>query len=78
MSMETIVVLLLVWTVAGLFAAIAFGKIIQDPEASPDQQEPLPSSSGSIKYLRRNKRKSSAPVEHSSRVRHTGMKRAAG
>ncbi|MBI3546581.1 MAG: hypothetical protein HY081_08335 [Gammaproteobacteria bacterium] len=78
MSLETIVVLLLVWTVAGLFAAIAFGKVIQDPDVSPDQQEPIPSSSGSLKYLRRNKRKSSAPVEHTSRVRHTGMKRATG
>jgi len=78
MSMETIVILLLVWTVAGLFAAIAFGKVIQDPDVSPDQEEPLSSSSGAIKYLRRNKRKSSTHTEHATRARHTGMKRAAG
>ena len=78
MSMDTIVIILLVWTVAGLFAAIAFGKVIQDADATPDREEPLPSSSGAIKYLRRNKRKASAPAEHSVRARHSGMKQAAG
>lgn len=78
MSVETIVIVLFVWTVAGLFAAIAFGKIIQDSDASPDREEPLTSSSGAIKYLRRNKRKSSTATEHATRARHSGMKRAAG
>ncbi len=78
MSMETIVIILLVWTVAGLFAAIAFGKVIQDTDATPDREEPLPTSSGAIKYLRRNKRKTSTPTVNNARARHSGMKQAAG
>lgn len=31
MSIDTLLVILLVWTVAGLLVAIAFGKAIQDP-----------------------------------------------
>jgi hypothetical protein len=31
MSIDTVLVILLVWTVAGLLAAIAFGKAIQEP-----------------------------------------------
>jgi hypothetical protein len=55
MSIGTLLVILLVWTVAGLLAAIAFGKAIQ--HTSPDEEESLASSAGTIKYIRRNKEK---------------------
>jgi hypothetical protein len=54
MSFDTLLVILLIWTVAGLLAAIAFGKAVQ--QASPDE-ESLASSAGSVKYIRRNKDK---------------------
>ncbi len=53
MSTETLLVILLVWSVAGLLAAIAFGKAIQ--ETSADEEEGLASSAGTVKYLRKNK-----------------------
>ena len=55
MSTDTLLVILLVWSVAGLLAAIAFGKTIR--ETSPDEDEGLASSAGTIKYIRRNKKK---------------------
>lgn len=55
MSTETLLVILLVWSVAGLLAAIAFGKTIR--ETSLDEEEGLASSAGTIKYIRRNKEK---------------------
>lgn len=55
MSTVTLLVILVVWSVAGLLAAIAFGRVIQD--TSPDEEENLASSAGSVKYIRRNKDK---------------------
>lgn len=56
MSTETWVVVLLAWTVTGLFVAIAFGRMNQVED--PDQDATLPASSANdVKYLRRNKRK---------------------
>jgi hypothetical protein len=43
MSLDTLVVILLVWTVAGLMAAILFGKAIRESNSSYDE-EPLPAS----------------------------------
>jgi hypothetical protein len=43
MSIDTLLVILLVWTVAGLLAAIAFGKAIQEPIL--DEENGLASSS---------------------------------
>lgn len=37
MGTETFLVILLVWSVAGLLAAIAFGKAIREPDSSLDQ-----------------------------------------
>lgn len=59
MSTETLLVILLVWTVVGLFAAIAFGRAIRETDSTPDD-EVLASSAGSIKYIRRNKHRSPA------------------
>lgn len=36
MSTQTLLVVLLVWSVAGLFAAIAFGGTIRNSDQSPD------------------------------------------
>jgi len=59
MSTDTLLVILLVWTVAGLFAAIAFGRAIRETDTAPDD-EILASSTGSIKFIRRNKHRSPA------------------
>jgi hypothetical protein len=57
MSTDTLLVILLVWTVAGLIAAIAFGRAIRETDARQDD-EILASSPGSIKFIRRNKHRS--------------------
>ncbi|MCR4302547.1 MAG: hypothetical protein NUV51_13170 [Sulfuricaulis sp.] len=48
MGIATFLVVLLVWTVAGLLAAIAFGKAIH--LSSPEYEEILASSDGTIKF----------------------------
>ncbi|GAB4515022.1 MAG: hypothetical protein Tsb0026_20590 [Sulfuricaulis sp.] len=75
MSTDTLLVILLVWSVAGLLAAIAFGKSIQ--ETSPDEEESLASSAGSVKYIRRQKNKVRDASVHVSGARH-GAKHASG
>ena len=67
MNTDTFLIVLLVWAVAGFLAAIAFGRAIQESDDSPDD-EVLASSTGSIKYLRRDKRK--RQTERSASVRH--------
>ena len=57
MSTDTLLVILLVWTVVGLFVAMAFGRAIRDTDTAPDDKI-LASSTGSIKYIRRNKHRS--------------------
>lgn len=56
MSADTLLIILLVWSVAGLLAAIAFGKAIQG--SSPEEDEGLAPSASTVKYIRRNKVKS--------------------
>ena len=68
MSTETLLVILLVWSVAGLLAAIAFGKAIR--ETSPDEEEGLASSAGTVKYIRRKKDKVRDASVHVSGSRH--------
>ena len=76
MSTETLLVVLLVWAVAGLLTAIAFGKAIQQSDSTPHEVEPLPSSVDTIKYFRRNKRKSQPEQVHTVRVRGNSVKQA--
>ena len=76
MSISTLLVILLLWTVAGLLAAIAFGKAVQ--ETSPDEEESLASSVGSVKYIRRNKVKARDTSVNVSGSRNTTNKRASG
>lgn len=68
MSTETLLVILLVWTVAGLFAAIAFGRAIRETDSTPND-EVLASSAGSVKYIRRNKHRS--PVTRANNTERT-------
>ena len=76
MSTDTLLVILLVWSVAGFFAAIAFGKAIQ--ETSPDEEESLASSAGTVKYIRRNKAKVRETSVDVSGSPNTTKKRVAG
>ena len=57
MGTETFLIILLVWTVTGFFAAIAFGRAIRETNSAPND-EALAFSTGSIKYIRRNKHRS--------------------
>jgi hypothetical protein len=76
MSTDTLLVILLVWTVAGLFVAIAFGRAIQEGDPTPDD-EILASSTGSIKYIRRNKHRSAiARAVDTEHEHESGSKRA--
>jgi len=68
MSTDTLLVIPLVWTVAGLFAAIAFGRAIRETDSTPDD-EILASSGGSIKYIRRNKHRSPATRANDNNAR---------
>ena len=77
MSTDTLLVILLVWTVAGLFAAMAFGRAIRETDSASDDEIPA-SSSGSIKYIRRNKHRSSATrAQNAERAQESVSKRAA-
>ncbi len=74
MSTDTLLVILLVWTVAGLFAAIAFGRAIRETDSAPDDETP---SAGSIKYIRRNKHRSPATrAANAERAHESVSKRA--
>ena len=63
MGTETFLIILLVWTVTGFFAAIAFGRAIRETNSAPID-ETLAFSTGSIKYLKRNKHRS--PATHAN------------
>ncbi len=68
MSTEMWVVVLLAWTVTGLLVAIAFGRMSQVEDV--DQDETLPASSArAVKYLRRNKRKTTVRLSSRDAVR---------
>ena len=77
MSIDTLFVVLLVWTVAGLLAGIAFGRAIRQNETD---DEAVASAAASVKYLRRQKHKremARAEREHETESHHA-VKRAAG
>jgi len=76
MSTDTLLVILLVWTVAGFFVAIAFGRAIRETDPTPED-EILAASAGSIKYIRRNKHRSSVTrATGTEREHESGSKRA--
>ena len=76
MNLDTILVVLLVWTVAGLLAAIAFGKAVR--ASTPEDDEAATSAAaGSVSYLRKSERKSQTTVASGSKPRQAVTKRAA-
>lgn len=77
MSTETLLVVLLVWAVAGLLVAIAFGKVVQGSDSSTHDEEPLLSSLGTVKYFRRKKPKTNSVQAHTVRARSHSARRAA-
>jgi hypothetical protein len=76
MSTDTLLVILLVWTVVGLFAAMAFGRAIRETDSTPDDKL-LASSTGSIKYIRRNKHRSSATRANDTERAHESVSKRA-
>lgn len=76
MSIDTLLVILLVWTVAGLFAAMAFGRAIRGTDSARDD-EILASSTGSIKYIRRNKHRSPATRANNAERAHASVSKRA-
>ncbi|HEU5337755.1 MAG TPA: hypothetical protein VFU39_00575 [Sulfuricaulis sp.] len=60
MGINTLLVILLVWAVAGILAAFAFGKAMQLIESSPYNEDLLPTAADNVRYFRRNKRKTVA------------------
>lgn len=74
MNADTLLAILLVWSVAGLLAAIAFGKAIR--ETSPDEEQKLAASTGTVKYFRRNTDKQRSETRSSNPSRHRSAKHA--
>lgn len=74
MSIDMLLVILLVWTVAGLLAAIAFGKMVR--ETSPEEEENLAAPAGTVKYLRKSKNKSRDASAREPISRHDTTKHA--
>ena len=77
MNLDTILVVLLVWTGAGLLAAIAFGKVIR-ANTPEDDEAATPAAAGSVSYLRKSERKSQATTAAGSKPRQAVTKRVAG
>jgi hypothetical protein len=76
MSTDTLLVILLVWTVVGLFAAMAFGRAIRETDSTQDDKL-LASSTGSIKYIRRNKHRSPATRANDTERAHESVSKRA-
>ena len=78
MSIDTLLVILLVWSVAGILAAFAFGKAMRVIETSPHKEELRPTAADNVRYFRRTRRKAGAKRVTVARM-HTGtMKQAVG
>ena len=78
MSTDTLLVILLVWSVAGILAAIAFGKAMRVIETAPHKEELLPAAADNVRYYRSNKRKAGAERVAIARMRNGTMKQATG
>lgn len=76
MSIDALLIILLVWTVAGLLAAIGFGKVVR--ETAPDEEENLATPSGTVNYLRKTKDKSRDASAHAPVSRHGTTKHVSG
>lgn len=75
MSIETLFTIFLLWTIAGVLAAIAFGKAIHFSAAAEDE-ESLVSSAGTVKYLHQRVDNARPAKTAEGKLRHVTSKRA--
>ena len=72
MGIDTLVVVLLVWIIAGLLVAIGFGMAAH--HSAPDDGEGLAASAGTLKYFRKNKTRSHPSKADAPKFHHGKMK----
>jgi hypothetical protein len=78
MSINTLLVILLVWSVAGMLAAFAFGKAMRVIGTAPHKEKLLSPAADNVRYFRRNRRKAGIKRVTVARTRNGTMKRAVG
>jgi hypothetical protein len=78
MSIDTLLVILLVWSVAGTLAALAFGKAMRVIGTASYKEELLPPGADNVRYFRRNRRKADAKRVTVARIHNGTMKRTVG
>jgi len=76
MNTEVILAVLLIWSVVGFMAALAFGKAIRAIESTDEQL--LRSTGGNVTYLRKKHRHPANQRSHTGRTRDGSAKRATG
>jgi len=76
MNTEVILAVLLVWSVAGFIAALAFGKAIRAIESTDEQL--FRGTGGNVTYFRKKHRHAANQRSHTARKRDGTVKRAAG
>ncbi|MEX2163636.1 MAG: hypothetical protein WD823_05285 [Sulfuricaulis sp.] len=76
MNTEVILAVLLVWSVAGFMAALAFGKAIRAIELTDEQL--LRGTGGNVTYLRKKHRHPANQRSHTARTRDGSAKRVTG
>lgn len=59
MSIDTLLVILLGWTAAGVLAAFAYGKAVQRIGTATYEEELLSAAPDNVRYFRNDKRKTS-------------------
>ncbi|HYA37598.1 MAG TPA: hypothetical protein VEI74_04940 [Candidatus Methylomirabilis sp.] len=59
---------------AGVLAAIVFGRMIQDTDTAAEDDDALPTSTDTVRYFRHNRRK----TDHAARVRNGNAKHMTG
>ncbi len=76
MSIDTLLVILLVWAVAGILAALAFGKAMQRIGAASHEEELLLNAADNVRYFQRYRRKAGAKRVTVARKHNDNMKQA--
>ena len=76
MNTEVILAVLLVWSVVGFMAALAFGKAIRAIESTDEQL--FRGTGGNVTYFRKKHRHAANQRSHTARKRDGTVKRAAG
>ena len=76
MNTEVILAVLLIWSVAGFMAALAFGKAIRAIESTDEQL--FRGTGGNVTYFRKKHRHAASQRSHTARKRDGSTKRAAG